>query len=88
LTLGKIAPPFAFALSVVGAGYFKSSSGFHKELSLITCDFAAEHLAKIVVHEDERMPQVQTLLLYQLIGAYSNSYKGKHIPILYRHHSY
>jgi hypothetical protein len=80
LTLGEIAPPFAFAFSVVGAGYFESSSGFHKELSQITCDFAAEHLAKIVVHEDERMPRVQTLLLYQLMELIQTATKASSFP--------
>lgn len=72
----ELAPPFAFALSVVGAGLFESSADFHKTLSHAKRDFAAEHLAEVIVHEQERMPRVQTLLLYQLVGAFGNSHEG------------
>ncbi|GAA5848829.1 hypothetical protein JCM8547_006360 [Rhodosporidiobolus lusitaniae] len=77
LSLGEIAPPFAFALSVCGAGFFQSYSGFYQELSHVKRDFAAEHLAEVIVHEQERMPRVQTLLLYQLVGAFGNSYEER-----------
>ncbi|GAA5827335.1 hypothetical protein JCM11251_003770 [Rhodosporidiobolus azoricus] len=85
LRMTELAPPFAFALSVVGAGLFQTSSSFHQELSHVKRDFAAEHLTEVIVHETERLPRVQTLLLYQLVGAFGNSheerdYTRKHHP--------
>ncbi|GAA6040322.1 hypothetical protein JCM8097_009421 [Rhodosporidiobolus ruineniae] len=83
LTMTELAPPFAFGLSVVGAGLFESYSDFHKTLSHAKRDFAAEHLSEVIVHEQERMPRVQTLLLYQLVGAFGNSLEERDYT---RHH--
>ncbi|BGP17389.1 hypothetical protein JCM10213_002872 [Rhodosporidiobolus nylandii] len=87
MILQELAPPFAFALSVVGAGFFESYSDFHNELSHQKRDFAAEHLSGVVVHEAERLPCAQTLLLYNLVGAFHDSseernFTRKHHPQL------
>ncbi|GAA5942243.1 hypothetical protein JCM3775_001364 [Rhodotorula graminis] len=73
LDLKAIAPPLAFALSVVGAGLFESSKPFHNEMSHIKREFAAAELTHVVLHEDERLAAAQTLLLYQLVGCFSDS---------------
>ncbi|GAA5908129.1 hypothetical protein JCM8208_003698 [Rhodotorula glutinis] len=73
LDLKAIAPPLAFALSVVGAGLFESSKPFHDEMSHIKREFAAAELTHVVLHEDERVAAAQTLLLYQLVGCFSDS---------------
>ncbi|GAA6022712.1 hypothetical protein JCM10207_008074 [Rhodosporidiobolus poonsookiae] len=77
LSMVELAPPFAFALSVVGAGLFQSDYAFHTELSHVKRIFAAEHLSEVIVHEEERMVRAQTLLLYNLVGAYSNSHEER-----------
>lgn len=68
----ELAPPFTFALSVVGADLFKASATFQQELSHVKRDLAAEHLSEVIVHEEVQLPQVQTLLLYQLVSAFGN----------------
>ncbi|BGP41182.1 hypothetical protein JCM10449v2_005156 [Rhodotorula kratochvilovae] len=87
LVMTSIAPPLAFALSVVGAGFFESSKQFFDEMTHIKRDFAAEGLTDVVLHEDERVPAAQTLLLYQLVGCFSDSqaerdYSLRHHPLL------
>ncbi|BGP41168.1 hypothetical protein JCM10449v2_005139 [Rhodotorula kratochvilovae] len=48
----SIAPPLAFVLSVVGAGFFQSSKRFFNDMTHIKRNFAAEALTDIVLHED------------------------------------
>ncbi|GAA6053391.1 hypothetical protein JCM3770_002301 [Rhodotorula araucariae] len=87
LVMTSIAPPLAFALSVVGAGFFQSSKKFFEEMTHIKRDFAADALTDVVLHADERVPAAQTLLLYQLVGCFSDSqaerdYSLRHHPLL------
>ncbi|BGP49316.1 hypothetical protein JCM10450v2_005201 [Rhodotorula kratochvilovae] len=83
----SIAPPLAFALSIVGAGFFQSSKQFFDEMTHIKRDFAADAFTNVVLHADERVPAAQTLLLYQLMSCFSDSqaerdYSLCHHPLL------
>ncbi|GAA5983805.1 hypothetical protein JCM10908_005933 [Rhodotorula pacifica] len=72
LVMNTVEPTLAFALSVAGAGLFKSSTSFFDEMSRIKREFAAQNLEGTLMHYGERMAATQTLLLYQLLGAFSD----------------
>ncbi|GAA5959154.1 hypothetical protein JCM8115_005658 [Rhodotorula mucilaginosa] len=87
IVLNTVEPTFAFALSVAGAGLFETHSSFFDEMSRIKREFAAEHLGSAKLGQDELLASVQTLLLYQLLGAFSKSteeqeYTRKHHALL------
>ncbi|GAA5867432.1 hypothetical protein JCM3774_002902 [Rhodotorula dairenensis] len=87
IVLNTVEPTFAFALSVAGAGLFETHSSFFDEMSRIKREFAAEHLGTAKLGQDELLASVQTLLLYQLLGAFSKSteeqeYTRKHHALL------
>lgn len=72
----SIDPPLAFALSVVGAGYFASARSFFEQMTHKKREFSVEALSNIVLHPDERMPATQTLLLYATVGIFDDSQAG------------
>ncbi|GAA6008788.1 uncharacterized protein JCM10292_004671 [Rhodotorula paludigena] len=83
----SIDPPLAFALSVVGAGYFASARSFFEQMTHKKREFSVEALSNIVLHPDERMPATQTLLLYATVGIFDDSqaereFTASHHPLL------
>lgn len=68
--VSTMSAPLAFSLAVAGSGYAAAASKFHSTMLKEKRVFAAEHMSERNLTTDEQFAGLQSLLLYNIIGAF------------------